>query len=766
MINSNYNYILIFVIIYIFVQPIFIKWYIDSELNLGDSNKVANKVKFNCSGKGTLSFFIEKYTDQNAKSFEISMNNVIKLRFTFNDVSLVDLDESHGFTKKTNLLEQMNFLKFDEYRKSSIKLWISFHAYNPCFIKVGYGELFEDNVLYKFESKKTNGIRLLKQINSIQIDKLLVISDLFKDNEALISDLPIVINSLNTISIENLKENYFLLNSISLPSEIQRLHPIVSSFNLKNEDLSAITFSYYDNPNGFLNKISSNKPNSTIVIKFLQSNSYIFLIEIYPKFYISPISRNRPFGLYKVLEGEFTFKWFNSISEEKTLQKDDITWSSKQMLSTVQIKNSNEDNYSILLNVVFFPNDDLNLNENLSLTYDCEFSEMLNQIRNDYVKSKKTSNNTIYKRNTTLNSNDLKIDSIGLGILSFRIKSYNFKNNSQFFAIRLEKVNLNFSYNDVRLELDQSYGFQKKLGKKSVNYLNLDKCKNPLWISFNGFGPYFIKIGFGYFAESNILCTFETNELKGITLLQEISFVALDKVIQAENVKVENRAFLFDPPLRISNLDKNSLLEKSNSITSNDLTDKMNHLYNFINSFSLSLVEIEAINFSLDNQNCFLYEHMAKNSQESKISISLETNEILKSHEFELYLEIYPKKYASDEVSRIKNIKGIYKVVAGAFNFSWYNRMLNNSYDQIDSTIIFKDNSIRLLTESHEINKLDNIQSELASVVLKGYVGFNNMHLKTNCSLKIKDILKQVEIEYENKSCNSFGYKSCKLFDC
>ena len=216
---------------------------------------------------------------------------------------------------------------------------------------------------------------------------------------------------MNTISLENLEKNYFLLNSISLPSEIQRLHPIVSSFNLNNDDLNAISFSYYDNPNGFLNKIFSNKPNSTIVVKFLQSNSYIFLIEIYPKFYISPISRNRSFGLYTVLDGEFTFKWFNSISDEKILQKDDITWSSKQMLTTLQIKNTNEDNYSILLRVVFFPNDDLNLNENLSLTYDCEFSKMLNQIRNDYVKSIKTSNNQsldkIRKRHTTLNSNEV-----------------------------------------------------------------------------------------------------------------------------------------------------------------------------------------------------------------------------------------------------------------------------------------------------------------------------------------------------------------------
>jgi hypothetical protein len=128
-------------------------------------------------------------------------------------------------------------------------------------------------------------------------------------------------------------------------------------------------------------------------------------------------------------------------------------------------------------------------------------------------------------------------------------------------------------------------------------------------------------------------------------------------------------------------------------------------------------------------------------------------------------LEIYPKKYAFDGISKIKDVKGIYKVLAGAFNFSWYNRMPNNTYDQIDSTVIFKDNSIRLLSDSHEINKLDNVQSELASVILKGYVGCNNVHLRTNSSLKIKDILKQVEIEYENKSCNSFGpIKSCKLF--
>ena len=780
-IDSYYNQHPLRLIILLFiVQIIIVWWYIDSKFNekkLVESNTALGHfedatlddhvIKFSYPGKATVSFLIDKYSDTNAKSFEILMSNELKLIFTYNDVILADSDESYGFVKKANtdIMERLSFLNFDEYRNSYIKLWISFHGFNPYFIKVGYGEIFENNTLFKFEAKKTKGIQLLKQISSIQIDKFLVISDLVFQNEGFILDMPYIINSLNKLTVDNVNSNFFLLNPMRVPNEIQELQFMVSSFNLNIDDLDAISFAYHDREMGLFSKFISNKQNSPILMKFLQSNKYIISIEIYPESYTSSIifHKNEPFGVYKVLNGEFNFKWFNSISGDKFLKKNDITWwISKQVFNTVQIKNTNENEISILLKVVYFPD---GLNENMSIEFDFDLNEVLNQLRNDYVRSKKSSNQKITidrKNNSVLDTKEIKFDSIGQGLFSFKINSYNFQDNNQYFSIKLENINLNFSYNNVRIDLDQSYGFQEKRGKKSVNYLNFNMTKSTFWISFNGFGSYFIKIGYGFLAESNVLCKFETNETRGINLLQGIRTVTLGDSIKIRNLKQENRAFIFDPPLMIADLDKNKnfILEKSNSITSHDLSDRMNLLLRLIKNFYLSSNQIEAINFSMQNQNCFLYEQ-TKN-QESKISIKLDTNENLKSKEFELFIEIYPRKYALDQISRIKDVSGIYRVLAGAFNFSWYNT-IDNSNDKINSSFIFRDDIIRLLPEVHEINKLDNIQSELASVILKGFVRLNNINSKIS-SFKIEDILKKAENEYEKKSCNGSDLiTSCKL---
>ena len=785
-INGYFNkYSLIFYIFLIAVGMIAFHGHNDSNLkenkliqsktpirNFEDGMFENNEITFEFPGKGTASFLVDSYAVKNIKSFELRMNNGLKLMFTFNDVSLIDLDESHGFVKKASheILEKLNFLKFDEYRNSSIKLWISFHGFqNPCFIKVGYGELFENNVVFRFESKKSKGIQLLREIYSIQIDKLLVISDLVKENEGLVLDMPITINSLNRISIENPNDNYFLMNPIRLPSEIYELQSIASQFTINNDDLEAIRFDYHEITNGFLNNISLTKKDSPILVKFLQSEKYIILIEIYPKAYTSPIifHSNEYFGVYKVLSGKFSFKWFNSISGEKCLQKDDITWwVSNRIFQTVQIKNTNEDEIAVLLKVIYAPKNSFISNETLILNFDCDFFEMSNQVRNNYIRSKKPSYNQKLMieqgKNYSSITNDIKFDSFGQGFFSFKIKSYNFKNNNEYFSIRLGKIYLNFSYNDVRIDLDQSHGFQKNLGKKKVNYLNFDTNKNTLWVSFSGFESYFIKIGYGYEAEINVLCTFETNETKGINLLQEIKAISVEDVIKIKVLKIENTPFLFEPPLMISDLkgNKNLFIERSKSITSHDLSNKMNHLYNLISHFHLSLEQIEAINFSLDNQNCFLHEQMKK-KQEQKISFQLETNEIIKS-EFQILMEIYPKK-VSDKIRKNKDALGIYRVLSGAFNFSWYNSISNNSIDQIDSAIILRDDIIRLLPESHEINKLDNIQSELASLILKGYVGSRNINSKKSY-VKFEEFLNKVELEYEKKSCNgSYPIESCKL---
>lgn len=167
---------------------------------------------------------------------------------------------------------------------------------------------------------------------------------------------------------------------------------------------------------------------------------------------------------------------------------------------------------------------------------------------------------------------------------------------------------------------------------------------------------------------------------------------------------------------------------KISYVTPDDLPRKSSSLLTRVNSINLSQSQIDAINYSLDNEKCTLGDILKRkgsfsnNTKSSYLRVPFQ-GETKNSVGQDVVLEIWPKGHFSP-VHNHGDSLAIIKILQGTISSEWYNPIVNNSHEKpqrIKTSDVNKGDITWMLPHIYQTHKLINNRNDTAAITVQAY---------------------------------------------
>lgn len=333
----------------------------------------------------------------------------------------------------------------------------------------------------------------------------------------------------------------------------------------------------------------------------------------------------------------------------------------------------------------------------------------------------------------------IQFKKIGKGTIRFAIKPLS--NSEQSFDIQIGNENvrhkLTFKDKDVKLKGESAKYKRKEENKAEVSLTHFNASESYLWISIDGYledpknNIYkFIKVGYGYAMEKNLLFSFYPQDNKTKAFISSIDYIDIDKkvAISQSNSYVNFIPFYRDQkPTLVESASMQML--SSGYILPSDLPPVGQRLFNTIRNMSLDSELVDAINFSLDNEGCLLHTKLvsktgfvSKNSKSSYIRVSLNTR-TFSAPGLPLVLEIWPKGHSSP-VHNHGDCVAVIKLLSGSLTSDFYNPLSSQSFIKpvkINSYQLHASNFTWMTPDYYQTHLLYNHRNDTAAITIQSY---------------------------------------------
>jgi Cu-Zn family superoxide dismutase len=387
-------------------------------------------------------------------------------------------------------------------------------------------------------------------------------------------------------------------------------------------------------------------------------------------------------------------------------------------------------------------------------TYDYEFSRNKPMPQTATCLCDKIKDNLLLYSRKSTKSGRINFKQKGKGTIRFAIrplpmsvKSYQVKLGTRHET----ELNLNFQNNDVSISKSAERGslkFKKTaVNKPLVNLVNANASDSYIWISVEGTIEeeeslnisYFIKIGYGYVYEKNLLFKFVPVNNKAKAFVSEIEFIQVDKRTVIANMQY---FICFSSFFR----DKYPILADTNSqtdikighITKSNFPREAQDLYNSIKDASLRSEILDAINYSIDTEGCILNEkiNLPKSvfSETNSASSSYIRVSLIRKATFPVVIEIWPKGQSSP-IHNNGDCVAVIKVLKGSLQLDFYNPLANISFTRpvkINSVKLHESNFTYMTPDFFQTHQIHNYRDDTAAIIIKSYTYLENDSKNTN----------------------------------
>lgn len=305
---------------------------------------------------------------------------------------------------------------------------------------------------------------------------------------------------------------------------------------------------------------------------------------------------------------------------------------------------------------------------------------------------------------------------------------------------------------ELKFKDSLKYKFNLTFSRKSISIRSIN---SDIWVSFRSKDKSFIKIGYNYLSEANLLYVYETTDNDTIKLLSEVDEIILDKSIKLKSSpEFQLKAFEQDPkPLVLCVHDSR---DHDNYTLLIDLPKKIQQSFKKINSIDIKLTqeEIDSINYSLENNGCLLNRELNKKSKSLR---NLKNTYILalvnKSDGIDFVIKIWPRYHYSPVYNHYDST-GLVKNLNGNFKIEWFNRLSSSSKPRIIKSGLLKQDSVTWYTNDYyKTYKMQNLNNA-SSITIQ-----TSEHLK-QADFYFDDLLNSVKSEFLTKKCE-LKYCSC-----
>lgn len=346
-----------------------------------------------------------------------------------------------------------------------------------------------------------------------------------------------------------------------------------------------------------------------------------------------------------------------------------------------------------------------------------------------------------YSKRVVSNSTKIFFKRAGKGTIRFLIKPLN--GRKPFFGVQIgngrNRIHLTFKDKDVSIaDSSNPYKFNKTLVRKpKINLCNFNSTDSYIWISIEGHMEdekfnmsYFIKVGYGYVMQNNLLFSFVPSNPEAKKFVKEIEFIDIDRdVLISDYVSFICFTSFFrdrNPALVVrANLHD---LNRGFIVPAN-LPNEGQALYNTIKDVNIEPEVIDAINYSLDNEGCELYNKLnskstfsKKNTKSSYIRVSL-NSKLFSSPGLPFVLEIWPKGHSSPIHNHGDSV-AVIKVLKGSLLSKFYNPLPNMSYyepELIREDYLHETNFTWMTPDFYQTHLLLNYRDDSATITFQSY---------------------------------------------
>lgn len=309
------------------------------------------------------------------------------LIFQVNDSKIELTNKDDSVQLKKSKQPGYKLLHFDS---SESVIWISFSNLDRQksennFIKFGYGETLETNIIAHFTFKHKEGFKSI-HIKNIEIDSRVKVIESICFNDPFVNDFePLLFPDKASVPIGELNKNY--KTKEDLP-EFSQLYEKINKVDITMIVIDAIEYSIKTQDCALNKKLIEKSggfgDSKTTYIRvpmgpnFGNQPGQPYVLEIWPKGHYSPIhNHGNAAALIRLLCGKLKTEWFNPLAETNSknpqviktgfINAGDIAWMTPFNYQTHKL--TNEDN-SVAISIQAYAHTDSNTGNVYSETFD------------------------------------------------------------------------------------------------------------------------------------------------------------------------------------------------------------------------------------------------------------------------------------------------------------------------------------------------------------------------------------------------------------
>ncbi|XP_055357445.1 uncharacterized protein LOC129602452 [Paramacrobiotus metropolitanus] len=265
-----------------------------------------------------------------------------------------------------------------------LRIWLSFSARKPAFIKLGSGDLMHSNTIMQFSPNYVDYKEdpFISQLTTIRLDSSV---NLYKDTQPRVTMDPIILDpspflippQLRGRQHDQLHDEHFYLPVARLPWAARGLFEQVQNFELSDTEIKAIQYSV-TTEGKFLFNVRQQKVLAGHFPGYLRADmqeprrtapGQEMVLEIWLPGQSSPIhNHGETSGIIKVLHGKIDSEWFNpimpNISEwavrihgPERLYAGNYTWLTESIYQTHKLTNPDPVNVAISIQAYGYEDD-------------------------------------------------------------------------------------------------------------------------------------------------------------------------------------------------------------------------------------------------------------------------------------------------------------------------------------------------------------------------------------------------------------------------